>query len=185
MNPKLILYCALLVGAIGLVGCKSASLVESFYTKNGMMYFIPSVVFKSLEGEAELDFTYHESDALHVVCNFTIESSLPDIYALQRAEFQFEGSVSRLDSLKLMFATRSENQARYTSMMTKAQFRSLFFQPSTRFIVQGQSRTLMFEADESFQKKRESRASRCAEPSVKMGNFSQSLSIRYDFIFHQ
>jgi hypothetical protein len=152
MKPKLILYCALLVGAIGLVGCRSASLVESFYTKNGMMYFIPSVVFKSLEGEAELDFTYHESDSLQVVCNFTIESSLPHIYALQRAEFQVGGSVSKLDSLKLMFVMRSENKARYTSMMTKEQFRSLFSHSLAYFIVQGKSSSLVLEADGSFKK---------------------------------
>jgi hypothetical protein len=86
-----------------------------------------------------------------VTCNFTIESKLPDIYALQGAFFQVEGKTIECDSLKLMYATRSENMARYTSTLTKEHFRDLFAHNLAQFVVQGKSSQMMFDGGKSFE----------------------------------
>ena len=116
------------------------------------MRFVKSVEFAGERGKAELDFTYRNNDTMLVTCNFTIESKLPDIYALQGAFFQVEGKTIECDSLKLMYATRSENIARYTSTLTKEKFRDLFAHNLAQFVVQGKSSQMMFDGGKSFEK---------------------------------
>ncbi len=145
------LFCSLFLAAC-LTACKTPALIESFSTQFGLMHFVKSVEFTGERGTVELDFTYRENDTMLVTCNFTIESKSPDIYALQRAFFQVEGGTIACDSLKLMYATRSEHKARYTSMLTKKNFRDLFVHNLAEFIVQGKSSKLVFDGGESFEK---------------------------------
>jgi len=151
MRPKLTLHFAVLTATIAFAGCKSTSLIESFIAPTGMMYFVKSVAFNGEKGMVEFDFTYHENDTMLVTCNFTIESKLPDIYALQRAFFRVQGKTIECDSLKLMYATRSENMARYTSTLTKEHFRDLFAHNLAQFVVQGKSSQMMFDGGKSFE----------------------------------
>ena len=115
------------------------------------MHFVKSVEFTGERGKAELDFTYRNNDTMLVTCNFTLESTSPDIYSLQRAFFQVEGKTIECDSLKLMYATRSENMARYTSTLTKEHFRDLFAHNLAQFVVQGKSSQMMFDGGKSFE----------------------------------
>ncbi|RFM23045.1 MAG: hypothetical protein D0433_13475 [Candidatus Thermochlorobacter aerophilum] len=151
MKYSYTLLCLLLL-ANCLAACKTSMLIQSFSTQFGLMYFVRSVEFTGEDGRAELDFTYRENDTMLVTCNFTLESPSPDIYALQRAFFQVEGKTIVCDSLRLMFTTRSENTARYTSTLTKEKFRSLFTHNRAQFVVQGKLRQLVFEGRESFEK---------------------------------
>ncbi len=145
------LFCLLFLVAC-LAACKTSALIESFSTQFGLMHFVKSVEFKGERGTVEFDFTYRENDTMLVTCNFTIESRLPDIYALQRTFFRVQGKTIECDSLKLMFATRSEHTARYTSTLTKAQFRDLFAYNQAQFVVQNASTQLVFDGGKSFEK---------------------------------
>jgi hypothetical protein len=144
------LFCSFFLAAC-FAACKSATLIESFSTQFGLMHFVKSVEFAGERGRAELDFTYRDNDTMLVTCNFTIESKLPDIYALQRAFFRVQGKTIECDSLKLMYATRSENMARYTSTLTKEHFRDLFAHNLAQFVVQGKSSQMMFDGGKSFE----------------------------------
>jgi hypothetical protein len=62
-----------------------------------------------------------------------------------------EGKTIECDSLKLMYATRSENMARYTSTLTKEHFRDLFAHNLAQFVVQGKSSPMMFDGGKSFE----------------------------------
>lgn len=135
--------------------CKTPSLIESFSTQFGLMHFVKSVEFSGKDGKAEFDFTYRENDSMLVACNFTLESESPDIYALQSAAFKAGGETIELDSLKLMFATRTESSARYASVITKERFRKLFSQNAATFIARGKSRALVFDGGKSFRKNAE------------------------------
>ncbi len=142
----------LLLFAFCFAACKTASLIESYSTPFGLMHFVKSVEFAGKEGSVEFDFTYRQNDTMLTICNFTIHSNSPEIYALKQAYFERRGMKLALDSLKLMFATRSEHSARYTSLMTKENFRKLFTGGDVNFAVQGASRTLKFGSGNSFRK---------------------------------
>ncbi|MCS6990001.1 MAG: hypothetical protein NZM06_10845 [Chloroherpetonaceae bacterium] len=120
-----------------------------------MMHFVKSVEFSGKDGEAEFDFTYRENDAMPTTCNFTLKSESQEIYALERATFKAGGEEIELDSLKLMFVSRSESSARYTSSLTKEKFRKLFSQNSATFLAKGKTRLLVFEGGKSFRKNAE------------------------------
>ncbi len=138
--------------ASSFTACKTASLIESYSTPFGLMHFVKSVEFEGKDGSVEFDFTYRDNDTMLTICNFTIHSNSPEIYVLKQAYFERTGMTLALDSLKLMFATRSENSARYTSLMTKETFRKLFTGGDVDFAVQGASRTLKFRRGNSFRK---------------------------------
>lgn len=141
----------LLLFSYCLTACKTPSLIESFSTQFGLMHFVKSVEFSGEDGSVEFDFTYRENDTMQVTCNFTIQSKSNEIYSLQRASFQSSNTMLLLDSLKLMFATRSANTARYTSLMTKDAFRTLFTGKSATFTVQGNKQTLRYNGGKSFE----------------------------------
>ncbi|MFQ3599619.1 MAG: hypothetical protein SNJ66_14900 [Chloroherpetonaceae bacterium] len=143
----------LLVLAAWVAACKTPSLIESYSTQFGLMHFVKSVEFESkTNGSVEFDFTYRDNDTMMTICNFTIQSDSPEIYALKQAYFARTNTTLALDSLKLMFATRSEHSARYTSFMTKDAFRTLFTGGDVDFVVQGKSQSLKYEGRESFRK---------------------------------
>ena len=146
---RILLLSILFTGSLS--SCKTPTLIESFYTPFGFMHFVKSVEFTGERGKAELDFTYRNNDTMLVTCNFTLESTSPDIYSLQRAFFQVQGKTIACDSLKLMYATRSENMARYTSTLTKEHFRDLFAHNLAQFVVQGKSSQMMFDGGKSFE----------------------------------